>query len=185
MMSVWELVIIGTIAVFMFTLLAGLVALLVLVTRRSRRVQEDHSARITREIEKIGALQASGRISAAESAELRQALEEQGSGTEAPGNSRRLCKASPAVLAGVCGGLAEWMNWDPTMVRLGYVLATLLPAFPGIILYVIMAIVMPRAPDAPPSKSGRALLVLVLVLLVLLVLAAAAVGYALLSLKAA
>ena len=183
MMSVWELVIVGTVAVFMLTLLAGLVALLVLVTRRSRRVQEDHSARITREIEKIGALQASGRISAAEGSELRQALEEQSSGTAAPGNGRRLCKASPAVLAGVCGGLAEWMNWDPTMVRLGYVLATLLPAFPGIILYVIMAIVMPRAPDAPPTKGGRALLILVLVLLVPLLLAAAAIVLALLSLR--
>lgn len=48
------------------------------------------------------------------------------------------------VLTGVCGGLAEWLGWDPTLVRVGYVAVSLLSAaFPGIILYVLLSFIMP------------------------------------------
>jgi phage shock protein PspC (stress-responsive transcriptional regulator) len=51
------------------------------------------------------------------------------------------------ILAGVCGGLAEWLGWDPAWVRILYVLASVLSvAFPGMIVYVILWIVMPNAP---------------------------------------
>jgi phage shock protein PspC (stress-responsive transcriptional regulator) len=51
------------------------------------------------------------------------------------------------ILAGVCGGLAEWLGWDPTWVRVLYVLVSVLSvAFPGMIVYVILWIVMPNAP---------------------------------------
>jgi len=51
------------------------------------------------------------------------------------------------MLAGVCGGLAEWLGWDPTWVRILYVLVSVLSvAFPGMIVYVILWIVMPNAP---------------------------------------
>jgi phage shock protein C len=177
MVSVIPVIILCVVVLFVLGLLAGLVALVVALTRRSRRVQEEHSARIGREIDKIDAMLAAGRISAAESAELRQALVDQGT-TTTPASRRRLCKSSSALLAGVCGGLAEWMNWDPTLVRVGYVLATLLiAAFPGIIIYLILALVMPRAADAPPSGAGRAFLIVALVVLgtvVTIVLAAIA-----------
>lgn len=51
------------------------------------------------------------------------------------------------VLAGVCGGIAEWLGWSPTWVRLLYIIISILSvAFPGIIVYIILWIVMPNAP---------------------------------------
>ena len=50
-------------------------------------------------------------------------------------------------IAGVCGGLAEWLGWDPTVVRVLYVLVSVLSAaFPGILVYLILWLVVPRAP---------------------------------------
>ena len=52
------------------------------------------------------------------------------------------------MLAGVCGGIAEWMGWDPTVVRLSYVLLSILSAaFPGILIYLIFWLVTPLADD--------------------------------------
>ena len=52
------------------------------------------------------------------------------------------------MLAGVCGGLAEWLGWDPTVVRVLYVLVSVLSAaFPGILVYLILWVVIPNAPD--------------------------------------
>lgn len=48
-------------------------------------------------------------------------------------------------LAGVCGGLAEYLNIDPTIVRLIWVLATLFVGC-GILAYIIALIVMPQQP---------------------------------------
>lgn len=48
------------------------------------------------------------------------------------------------MIAGVCGGLAHWLGWDPTAIRILYVLVSLFSAaFPGILVYVILALVMP------------------------------------------
>ena len=50
------------------------------------------------------------------------------------------------MIAGVCGGIAEWMDWDPTLVRLGYVLLSILSiAFPGILVYLVFWLVTPLA----------------------------------------
>ncbi len=52
------------------------------------------------------------------------------------------------MLAGVCGGLAEWLGWDPTLVRVLYVLVSALSAaFPGIIIYLVLWILMPERDD--------------------------------------
>jgi phage shock protein C len=52
--------------------------------------------------------------------------------------------AQDRVIAGVCGGLAEWLGWDPTLVRVGYVLLSILSAaFPGILVYIVLWIIMP------------------------------------------
>ena len=49
------------------------------------------------------------------------------------------------MIAGVCGGLAEWLGWDPTVVRITYVLASILSAgFPGTIVYIILWAIMPQ-----------------------------------------
>ncbi len=48
------------------------------------------------------------------------------------------------VLAGVCGGIAKNMGWDPTWVRVGYVVgSTLSAAFPGILVYLLLWVLMP------------------------------------------
>ena len=50
-----------------------------------------------------------------------------------------------SMLCGVCGGLAEYFDFDPTLVRVAYAFLTVFAAgFPGILLYIIMAIVMPK-----------------------------------------
>lgn len=46
-------------------------------------------------------------------------------------------------IAGVCGGLAEYFSIDPTLVRLAFVVATLLGG-PGLIVYIVMAVVIPE-----------------------------------------
>ncbi len=60
----------------------------------------------------------------------------------------RLTRSNDRMIGGVCGGLAEWLGWDPTLVRLVYVLVSILSvAFPGLLVYLILWIVMP-----PPGR---------------------------------
>ncbi|MBZ0300933.1 MAG: PspC domain-containing protein [Anaerolineae bacterium] len=54
-------------------------------------------------------------------------------------------------IAGVCGGLAEYFNLDPTLIRLIFVLITFLGG-PGLVLYIIMAIVVPEESDEKPKN---------------------------------
>lgn len=49
------------------------------------------------------------------------------------------------VIQGVCGGISEYINADPTVVRVVYVVVSLLSAnIPGVLLYLILSIVMPN-----------------------------------------
>lgn len=50
-------------------------------------------------------------------------------------------------LDGVCGGIAEYFDMDPTLVRLGWVLITLFSAGAGIVGYIAAAIIMPPKSD--------------------------------------
>jgi len=50
------------------------------------------------------------------------------------------------VVAGVCGGLAQWLGWDVTLVRVLYVIVSIFSAaFPGLLAYIILWIIMPEA----------------------------------------
>lgn len=50
------------------------------------------------------------------------------------------------ILAGVCGGLADWLGWNVTLVRVLYVVVSIFSAgFPGILAYIILWVVMPDA----------------------------------------
>ena len=61
-------------------------------------------------------------------------------------SDRRLRKSNDRVIAGVCGGLAEWLGWPANRTRLAYVvLSVLSAAFPGILVYLILWIAMPPA----------------------------------------
>lgn len=51
------------------------------------------------------------------------------------------------MIAGVCGGIADWLGWSPTAVRVAYVIISIASiGFPGTIAYIILAIVMPKEP---------------------------------------
>jgi phage shock protein PspC (stress-responsive transcriptional regulator) len=51
------------------------------------------------------------------------------------------------MIAGVCGGIAEWLGWDPTLVRILYVVVSCVSvAFPGILAYIVLWLIMPKAP---------------------------------------
>lgn len=60
------------------------------------------------------------------------------------------------IIAGVCGGLAEYFGIDPVLVRLLFVALTMLDGV-GIILYIILAIIAPAddAPEAEPKENLR------------------------------
>jgi phage shock protein PspC (stress-responsive transcriptional regulator) len=49
------------------------------------------------------------------------------------------------VLAGVCGGLGEFFGISPIWFRLGFLIALIPGGVPGILIYLILWIVMPRA----------------------------------------
>jgi phage shock protein PspC (stress-responsive transcriptional regulator) len=51
------------------------------------------------------------------------------------------------MIAGVCGGLANYMSVDPTIVRLVFALATFFTVvFPEILIYLVMWIIIPKEP---------------------------------------
>ncbi len=61
-------------------------------------------------------------------------------------NSQGLTRSSNRFIAGVCGGIAEFLGWSPTVVRILYVLLSIISAaFPGILAYLILWVVMPNA----------------------------------------
>lgn len=58
----------------------------------------------------------------------------------------KLHRSNDKVIAGVCGGLAEWLGWPANRVRILYVLVSILSAaFPGTLVYIILWFVMPKA----------------------------------------
>jgi phage shock protein PspC (stress-responsive transcriptional regulator) len=62
--------------------------------------------------------------------------------------TKKLRRSDDRVLAGVCGGIAEHLGWDPGQVRLGYVLLSVLSAgFPGTLVYIVLWLTMP-GPDS-------------------------------------
>ena len=48
------------------------------------------------------------------------------------------------MLAGVCGGLAQYLGLDPSLVRIVYAILTVFTAFAGLIIYILMWIIVPE-----------------------------------------
>jgi len=72
-------------------------------------------------------------------------------------NQKRLYRSrNDHMVSGVCAGVAEYFDIDPTLVRLGFVLLIFLtggslgPALP--LIYLAMAIVIPEAPESAPTQ---------------------------------
>lgn len=58
-----------------------------------------------------------------------------------------------SMIAGVCGGFADWLGWDPGLVRISYVVFSICSvAFPGVVVYVVLWLLMSRADEAPRSS---------------------------------
>ena len=75
---------------------------------------------------------------------------------ESGGTPRRLYRIQEgAMIAGVCNGIATYVNIDPTLVRLAFVLLTLFWGT-GLLVYVVMAVVVPeaRSPEEKAAASG-------------------------------
>lgn len=70
------------------------------------------------------------------------------------GSNRPLRRSrSDSMVAGVVGGLARYAGMDPSLARVIFVVVSLLSAaFPGLLVYVILWIVMPK--DTYPEVSS-------------------------------
>ena len=63
-------------------------------------------------------------------------------------NGRRLTRSRNKMIAGVCAGIAEYFGWDVTLFRVVFVIVSILSvAFPGILVYLVLWVVMPQ-PDS-------------------------------------
>lgn len=70
------------------------------------------------------------------------------------GDIKRLYRSlDDRMLAGVCGGLAEYFNMDPTLIRVLFVILSLAGG-PGIVAYIILAIIVPEEPEGYAAPSG-------------------------------
>jgi len=59
--------------------------------------------------------------------------------------TKKLTRSDDRVIAGVCSGIADYFGFDPALTRIGYVLISIMSvAFPGLLVYIILWIVMPR-----------------------------------------
>jgi phage shock protein C len=60
--------------------------------------------------------------------------------------TRKLYKSrTNRKLAGVCGGIGEYLNVDPTVIRILWVVSAMLGGI-GLLTYIIVALIMPEAP---------------------------------------
>lgn len=57
----------------------------------------------------------------------------------------KLVRSSRKVIAGVCGGIAEYLDWDPVWVRILFILLSVATAvLTGVIVYVVLWVAMPE-----------------------------------------
>ncbi|MBI4548472.1 MAG: PspC domain-containing protein [Ignavibacteriae bacterium] len=47
------------------------------------------------------------------------------------------------IIAGVCAGIARWLGWNPTTVRILFVVGSFLPIIPGFLVYLVLWLVLP------------------------------------------
>ena len=61
---------------------------------------------------------------------------------------KKLCKSNTnKKICGVCGGIAEYLNADPTLIRLAFVVIAAV-AGSGVLAYILAALIMPEAQEA-------------------------------------
>ena len=68
------------------------------------------------------------------------------------GNKKLIRPVKGKMVAGVCAGIADFLGWDVTLLRIVYVLLTFLTAFSGVLVYLLLWILMPVAPKNPEEN---------------------------------
>lgn len=69
---------------------------------------------------------------------------------------KQLSRSNNKMLAGVCSGLAEYFDLDPTLVRVCYAaLSIFTTGFPGLLLYLILVLIMPAAPQEGSASNTQ------------------------------
>ena len=60
------------------------------------------------------------------------------------GAGKSFRRSRDRIIAGVCGGIADYLGWSPGRVRVLYVIVSILSAaFPGTLVYLILWLVVP------------------------------------------
>lgn len=72
---------------------------------------------------------------------------------EKTGREKLTKSKSDRMIAGVCGGIAEYFDVDPTLIRVAFVILALANGL-GILLYIILAIVMPEPKDKAKAEQN-------------------------------
>jgi phage shock protein C len=68
--------------------------------------------------------------------------------------SKRLYRSTEdKMIAGVCGGIAEYFSVDPVIIRIVFVILLLPGWLPGFIPYIIMWIIVPQKPVNTPPRQ--------------------------------
>jgi phage shock protein PspC (stress-responsive transcriptional regulator) len=48
------------------------------------------------------------------------------------------------MLAGVCGGIAQWRGWNVTLVRVLFIVGSVIPIIPGFVVYLVLWLLLPK-----------------------------------------
>ena len=57
---------------------------------------------------------------------------------------KRLMRSNDNMIAGICAGIADYFDLDPTLVRVGYILLSIFTAFAGVLAYLVLWLVIPK-----------------------------------------
>jgi phage shock protein C len=57
---------------------------------------------------------------------------------------KKLLRSNDRWIAGICGGIADYFDFDPAIVRIVYLLLTLFSAFAGVPIYILLWLIMPK-----------------------------------------
>ncbi len=71
------------------------------------------------------------------------------------GDYKRLYRSQDErMVAGVCGGISEYLNVDPTLIRLIFAALALTSGGTWLLIYLVTAIIMPERPEAHGADAG-------------------------------
>lgn len=74
------------------------------------------------------------------------------------GNYKKLYRSRDKKICGVCGGIAEYFELDPTIIRLLWIVLAFFSCMIGVIAYLVCALVIPEQPygyEPPQTEQPR------------------------------